>query len=41
MPNEFEKYKLTFTEKMLFEMLEQKLDRIIELLERQGSVRPG
>jgi len=39
--NDFEKYGLTKTERMLFEMLEAKLDRIIDLLERQGSVRPG
>lgn len=37
MANEFETYKLTATERMLFE----KLDRIIDMLERQGSVRPG
>jgi hypothetical protein len=39
--HDFEKYKLTDKEKMIYELLEAKLDRIIELLERQGSVRPG
>jgi len=39
--NEFEKYGMTQKEKLIYELLEQKLDRIIELLERQGSVRPG
>lgn len=41
MANEFETYGMTKKEKLIFEMLEQKLDRIIDLLERQGSVRPG
>jgi hypothetical protein len=39
--NEFETYKMPYKERALFELLEQKLDRIIELLERQGTVRPG
>lgn len=39
--NDFEKYGLTKKEKLIYDMLEMKLDRIIEILERQGSVRPG
>ena len=39
--HDFEKYKMTGKEKMIYELLEEKLNRIIEILERQGSVKPG
>jgi len=41
MPNEFETYGMTKKEKLIYDLLAEKLDRIIDLLERQGSVRPG
>jgi len=39
--NEFEKYGMTAKEKLVYDLLESKLDRIIELLEKQGALRPG
>ena len=41
MPNEFEKYGMTTKERTIYEMVEMKLDRIIELLEKLGRLRPG
>jgi hypothetical protein len=41
MSNEFEKYGMSAKEKVIFELLEVKLDKIIHLLEKIGSVQPG
>ena len=37
----YEMSGMSACEEEFYKLLEMKLDRIIELLERQGSVRPG